>query len=43
MTYEDVLWSFAWIAAVAALAPLVVGLLPGPRIPEVVLLLASAS
>ena len=40
MTFESVLWSFAWITLVAALAPLVVGLLPGPKIPEVVLLLA---
>ena len=40
MSMEDVLWSFAWITAVAALAPLLVGLLPGPHIPEVVLLLA---
>jgi Kef-type K+ transport system membrane component KefB len=40
MSHEDVLASFAWIAAAAALAPLLVGLLPGPRIPEVVLLLA---
>ena len=40
MSMEDVLWSFAWITAVAAIAPLLVGLLPGPRIPEVVLLLA---
>ena len=40
MSLEDVLWSFAWITAVAAIAPLLVGLLPGPRIPEVVLLLA---
>jgi Kef-type K+ transport system membrane component KefB len=39
MSHEDVLWSFAWIALVAALAPLLAGLLPGPRIPEVVLLL----
>src|ERR1700754_719813 len=39
MSHEDVLASFAWIAAAAALAPLLAGLLPGPRIPEVVLLL----
>jgi Kef-type K+ transport system membrane component KefB len=39
MSLEDVLWSLAWIMAVAAAAPLLAGLLPGPRIPEVVLLL----
>jgi Kef-type K+ transport system membrane component KefB len=37
---QEVLWSFAWITVVAAVAPLLAGLLPGPRIPEVVLLLA---
>src|ERR1700754_3284546 len=40
MSHEDVLASFAWIAAAAAIAPLLAGLLPGPRIPEGVLLLA---
>ncbi|MGD9960168.1 cation:proton antiporter [Nocardioides sp.] len=37
--HESVLLSLLWIAGAAALAPIIVGLLPGPRIPEVVLLL----
>ncbi|HKE69078.1 MAG TPA: cation:proton antiporter [Nocardioidaceae bacterium] len=31
--------SFFWIVLAAALAPLIVGLLPGPKVPEVVILL----
>jgi Kef-type K+ transport system membrane component KefB len=36
----EVFASLAWIVGAAAIAPLVVGLLPRPRLPEVVLLLA---
>jgi Kef-type K+ transport system membrane component KefB len=35
----EILVSLAWIVGAAALAPILVGLLPGPRIPEVVVLL----
>ncbi len=37
--HDPVFQSLLWIVGAAALAPIVVGLLPGPRIPEVVLLL----
>ena len=40
MSEAEVFTSLAWIVGAAALAPILVGLLPRPRLPEVVVLLA---
>ena len=40
VTETEVYIALAWVIGVAALTPIVVGLLPRPRLPEVVLLLA---